>query len=102
MIAPDGRDGIRRLEILAATTDGFAIAEEDLKLRSEGELAGSAQAGLSTLIGDIGRDFEIYALAKGDAEAVVERDPDLRAEEHRTLRSFVTEASPDGAIYLSS
>jgi len=102
LIAPEGRDGIRRLDVLAATTDGFAIAEEDLKLRSEGDLTGSAQAGLTTLIGDIGRDFAIYAMAKADAESLIAADAGLRLEAHGALRRFVDDDAPDASIFLSS
>ncbi len=66
------------------TTDGFTIAEEDLRLRREGEFAGTAQAGAGLgTIGNIVADFELYMRAKVEADAIVGADPELRAPEHR-------------------
>jgi ATP-dependent DNA helicase RecG len=58
-----------RLEAMAATADGFVIAERDLALRGPGDLFGTRQAGLPTLrIGDLARDHalmtEAHALAR--------------------------------------
>jgi len=47
LIAPDEAGEIERLTILTDSTDGFAIAEEDLRLRGPGEFAGTAQSGLA-------------------------------------------------------
>lgn len=60
--------GISRMKILRENTDGFVIAEEDLKLRGPGELTGTVQAGNITLgIADLSRDQEILAEARTDA-----------------------------------
>lgn len=60
--------GIARLKALRESTDGFFIAEEDLKLRGPGELLGTAQSGyLSLNIADIARDKEILRAARTDA-----------------------------------
>lgn len=60
--------GIARLKALRQSTDGFFIAEEDLKLRGPGELLGTAQSGyLSLNIADIARDKEILKAARYDA-----------------------------------
>jgi len=76
LVAPDDRAHVRRLEILANTTDGFAIAEADLRLRGEGEFAGLAQAGGGRLLGSIVSDFALYERAKFAADAYVVADPD--------------------------
>ena len=89
LIAPDDRGAVERLEILARTTDGFEIAEEDLRIRGEGEFAGTAQAGGGTLLGSVVSDFAIYMRAKKDADDVIAGDPDLRRPEHRDLRAYV-------------
>ena len=60
--------GIERMKVLRQNTDGFIIAEEDLKLRGPGEIAGTAQSGNLTLgIADIARDREILLAAREDA-----------------------------------
>jgi ATP-dependent DNA helicase RecG len=90
LIAPDERGDVERLEILAQTTDGFVIAEEDLRLRGEGEFAGTAQAGgPSGLLGSVTSDFALYQRAKADADALVSADPELERPEHRALRALL-------------
>ena len=60
--------GIERMKVLRQNTDGFIIAEEDLKLRGPGEIAGTAQSGNLTLgIADIVRDRELLFEAREDA-----------------------------------
>ena len=63
-----------RLEALAATSDGFRIAEEDLRLRGPGELLGTRQHGLPDLVhADLAQDFELLCRARDDAFGMVER-----------------------------
>ena len=60
--------GIERMKALRQSTDGFYIAEQDLKTRGPGELQGTAQAGELTLgIADIGKDRELLLQARADA-----------------------------------
>ena len=57
--------GQKRLEILAGTDDGFALAEADFKLRGPGELIGQAQSGLSGLrFGDLIEDGDLLVQAR--------------------------------------
>ena len=88
-IPDDDAGAVERLQILERTTDGFAIAEADLKLRDAGELAGTAQAGEMGTIGDIVDDFGLYMRAKAAADAIVARDPELREPEHAALHAMV-------------
>ena len=60
--------GIERMKALRQSTDGFVIAEEDLKLRGPGEVTGVAQSGYLTLgIADLARDKEVLTQARYDA-----------------------------------
>ncbi len=80
----------RRLEIMTETTDGFRIAEEDLRLRGPGEFYGTKQSGLPTFrFGDILRDEETLIEARKEAERIVASDPSLGEPEHQRLRQVV-------------
>ena len=67
----------RRMEIMVETTDGFIIAEEDLKLRGPGDLEGTAQSGLpiDLKVSNITRDADLMALARQAAYQVIQSDP---------------------------
>ncbi len=80
-------DGKRRLEVIAGSTDGFRIAEEDLLLRGPGELLGARQAGLPRLrFGDLRTHTELLLAARAEAERVLDEDPALDRPEHAALR----------------
>ena len=103
LVTPDDRGDVERLDILARTTDGFAIAEEDLRIRGEGEFAGTAQAGGGVgLLGNVISDFALYMEAKRDADAIVAADPRLERPEHLGLRSFVHDEATARATLVSS
>lgn len=62
------KNGIARMKILRETTDGFVIAEQDLKLRGPGEITGTIQSGdLQLGIADLERDFNVLEDARKDA-----------------------------------
>ncbi|QDY90816.1 ATP-dependent DNA helicase RecG [Arthrobacter sp. UKPF54-2] len=69
----------RRLDAVAATTDGFALSQEDLKLRREGDILGASQSGgRSTLkLLRVLEHEDVIARARQDAQAIVGADPDL-------------------------
>ena len=103
LIAPDDVGEVERLEILAATTDGFRIAEEDLRIRREGEFAGTAQAGVAgSTVGNIVADFELYMKAKAEADAILVSDPDLQQAEHHALLELVDSVATARAILVTS
>ncbi|MCE5256121.1 MAG: ATP-dependent DNA helicase RecG [Spirochaetaceae bacterium] len=80
-------DAIQRLRILYSTNDGFALAEEDLKLRGPGELLGTAQSGPFQLrVANPLRDFELLKAARSDAFAIVKDDPGFISVEHAIYR----------------
>ncbi len=79
----------QRLNTMVETTDGFKIAEADLKLRGPGELEGTAQSGILDLkIGDLAKDTAILALARTVAEEVLSKDPEFKLEENRAMAKF--------------
>jgi len=86
----DEEDASEKLAILAETTDGFRIAEEDLRRRGPGEFLGTRQHGLPPLaIGDFTEDVRLLMEARHDAFTLVENDPDLARPAHRLLRQVV-------------
>ena len=81
-----------RLSVLASTDDGFRLAEQDLQMRGPGDLLGTKQIGLPPLrIADLVRDAEVLVKARGIAQKVVERDPNLDLPEHSILKRQVTQ-----------
>ncbi len=69
------QNGIERMKILRQSTDGFYIAEEDLKLRGPGQITGTAQSGALELgIADLARDRDLLMLARLDARASIEQE----------------------------
>jgi ATP-dependent DNA helicase RecG len=81
-----------RLDAVAGTTDGFALAEADLRLRGPGEPWGTRQSGLPRLrMADPFRDEALMLAAREAARAIVARDPRLAAAEHAALRTALME-----------
>ncbi len=79
-----------RLNVLASTTDGFKIADEDLKLRGPGDFFGSRQHGLPEMkIANMMKDGEVIREAHSAAENLLKKNPALSGEEHSSLRNAV-------------
>jgi ATP-dependent DNA helicase RecG len=73
-----GQGSLERLKIFASTEDGFAIAEADLRLRGAGDLFGARQSGLPAFrFANLETDLNLLSVARGEARAIVERDPEL-------------------------
>lgn len=90
LVGGGGPDSAARLRIFADTEDGFEIARADLRLRGMGDLFGEKQSGLPAFrVADPIRDEDLNVLAREAATALMERDPDLRAPEHRVLRKVL-------------
>jgi ATP-dependent DNA helicase RecG len=89
---PKTEDGIARLKIMTSTTDGFKIAEEDLKLRGPGDFYGIRQSGMQALpFLDVIRDVPALHEARQEAFAILESDPQMTEPENRFLRLRVKE-----------
>ncbi len=96
---PLGETGRARLSILRDSEDGFLIAEEDLKLRGEGELLGTRQSGTPGFrIASLEAHGDLLEIARKDATYVIERDPDLTSERGEALRTLLYLYRRDEAI----
>ncbi|HEY2160009.1 MAG TPA: ATP-dependent DNA helicase RecG [Solirubrobacteraceae bacterium] len=83
----------QRLRALAAHSDGFKLAEIDLELRGEGELAGTRQHGQATFrVAELPRDVELLERAVAQARAITTDDPELELPEHALLSDALTAA----------
>lgn len=81
------RDGRYRLKKLVETSDGFEIAEADLRLRGPGDFLGTKQSGLPEFrYADIIEDRILLEQAKNDAWQLVRSDPELTQPEHQNLK----------------
>lgn len=83
-----GRDTRKRLEIMTSTSDGFLIAEADMKLRGPGDIEGTMQSGLAfdLKIASLAADGQIMTLARREAETILDHDPTLAAHPALTSR----------------
>ncbi len=94
-------DGKTRLKVMLENSDGFVIAQEDLKLRGPGLITGTEQSGYMFFgIADPVRDIEQLERAREDAFAILESDPDLVLENHRIIARVLEEAPPFGEVTL--
>jgi ATP-dependent DNA helicase RecG len=83
-------DGRERLKVMYESTDGFAIAEEDLRIRGPGELQGSRQSGfLAFRFADIRRHMAEMVAAREDIAALLRDDPELADPAHQALKLTV-------------
>ena len=85
-------DGRERIKTMVRTTDGFEIAEADLRLRGPGDLHGTRQSGILDLkIADIIKDEKILKFARSAAAKLLEEDPHLESEKNLPVSRFLTE-----------
>ncbi|WP_309084534.1 ATP-dependent DNA helicase RecG [Chelativorans sp.] len=98
---PLGETAKRRLEVLRQTEDGFVLAEEDLKLRGEGDLLGTRQSGTPGFqIARLEFHAELLAAARDDARLVLSRDPELSGKRGEALRVLLYLFGKDEAVRL--
>lgn len=98
---PLGQVSRARLEMMRETEDGFRIAEEDLRLRGEGEVLGTRQSGLANFrLARPEADGDLIVAARDDARLIVERDPGLQSERGEALRALLYLFERDAAVKL--
>ncbi|MDP2068835.1 MAG: ATP-dependent DNA helicase RecG [Lutibacter sp.] len=91
-----------RLKTMVETSDGFKIAEVDLKLRGPGNLMGTQQSGILNLkIADLVKDAGLLKTARMMAMALLEKDPDLNLPENRFIRVAYQELSKDSTLWAN-
>jgi len=98
---PLGEFAKARLEILRQTDDGFRIAEEDLRLRGEGDVLGTRQSGLPGFrVARIEVHRDLIEAARDDARLIMARDPTLTSPRGEALRHLLYLFERDEAIRL--
>ncbi|MEL4373489.1 ATP-dependent DNA helicase RecG [Brucella cytisi] len=98
---PLGEIAQARLKVMRETEDGFRIAEEDLKLRGEGELLGTRQSGTPGFrLASIEAHGDLLEIARKDARYILTSDPDLEYERGQALRVLLYLFGRDEAIRL--
>ena len=85
-----------RLETMVRTTNGFEIADVDLRLRGPGDLAGTQQSGVLDLrIADLSQDAHTLQVSRQAAMDLLDDDPELLKPENRNLRAFMESKNRD-------
>ena len=91
-VADDDEDAKQRLAILEETSDGFKIAEEDLKRRGPGDILGHAQSGQGNLrFPELLADTRLVRIARQLAERTLDQDPQLNAPRFAAVRASLLE-----------
>lgn len=85
-----GNETKQRLKFMCSTTDGFKVADEDLRLRGPGDFLGKRQHGLPELkIADLSEDMELFRAAGNAAKELYSTDPHLKNPENECLRQEI-------------
>ncbi len=85
-------EGRKRLQTMVRTSDGFEIAEADLRLRGPGDLHGTQQSGILDLkISDIVKDEKILKYARSEAVRILEKDPNLEMNGNKRMAAHLME-----------
>ena len=84
-------DTRKRLELMTTTTDGFIIAEADLKMRGPGDLEGTMQSGLmlNLNIASLAADGQIVQMARDAADSTLDTDPELSSPDNSRLARLI-------------
>jgi ATP-dependent DNA helicase RecG len=98
---PLGEAARARLEIMRETEDGFRIAEEDLRLRGEGDVLGTRQSGMPGFrVARLETHGSLIGTARDDAQLALTRDPTLSGERGEALRHLLYVFERDEAVRL--
>ncbi len=88
------RNSQQRIQTMCSTTDGFAIAEADLRLRGPGDLQGLQQSGMLDLkVADIVDDEPVVCATRDEIHTILDNDPDLQKPENKTLLHYIQQHS---------
>jgi len=99
--SPLGEVSEARISIMRETEDGFRIAEEDLKLRGEGEVLGTRQSGTPGFrLASLDVHGALLPVARDDARMIVEKDPDLSSPRGQAVRTLLYLFGRDEAVKL--
>ena len=92
-------ESAQRLAVMTETSDGFAVAEQDLAMRGPGEIFGTRQAGVPRLrfMGFAGEGTRMLLDARRAAATLLEEDPELA--EHPLLRAAIEQRESDAPVY---
>lgn len=87
----------KRLSTMVRTSDGFEIAETDLKLRGPGDLQGTQQSGvpINLKIANLAKDGAIIQLARNLAMEILRNDPELKQEKNTLLNNQIKKTTKD-------
>ena len=93
---PNNEEAAQRMAAIATTSDGFKIAEADLKIRGMGDFFGTRQHGLPPLrVARIPDDLELLQLARRDARMIIDEDPKLADPSRQLLRKILLQQFGD-------
>jgi ATP-dependent DNA helicase RecG len=101
LLVSKGKNSIakERIDIMVSTSDGFIIAEKDLELRGPGDFFGTKQHGLPNLkLADLVRHAKILNIARDEARAILEKDPQLISLEFDGIRQKTLKLFSDDTI----
>ena len=81
-------NGIKRMQIMTQTNDGFRIAEADLQLRGPGNMLGKEQSGIINFnIADIVKDQQLLILARESSKELLQEDPSLTKQKNINIKN---------------
>lgn len=90
-----------RIQAMIDYTDGFKLAEADLKLRGQGDFFGTKQSGAPELkFADIIKDINIIKLVRDDVEYILLHDEELKTEENYNVRKTLISMYKDSSSYF--
>jgi ATP-dependent DNA helicase RecG len=93
-------DAKTRLKTMVETSDGFKIAEVDLKLRGPGNIMGTQQSGVLNLkIADVVKDTQVLTSARNSALELLQEDPNLSKPDNRRILETYTDIQKNSGLW---